>query len=321
MKALVWFRRDLRLRDNAAIAAALASGLPVEAIYEHEREGEHASAGAASRWYLHHSLIELQRDLALLGIPLHLITGSPESRLPAFCTGNRISQIFWNRVVEPQPEAGDDRLQKLLSRDGVASTVSMDDCLLMPEQGCKEDGSAYRVFTPFWRNLQSRLHMEDLQSRLYSLPRAYAKPVACSPAAVEALQLLPRHSWHLKLHRYWQPGEAAQGHVMGPGVDSRDSPTCQEGCSEGRENRYESTRLGPKSAGEDSPCHWHDQEQDQEGRQHGTVPRAAVRTAASMISATTFAPSRTSAEGAAPTSRPPGWMPRMNTSAPVSARM
>ena len=221
MKALVWFRRDLRLRDNAAIAAALTSGLPVEAIYVHEREAGHASAGAANRWYLHHSLIELQNDLALLGIPLHLVTGSPESRLPAFCAGNRISQIFWNRVVEPQRQAGDKRLQKLLSRDGVACSVFMDDCLLMPEQGCKEDGSAYRVFTPFWRNLQGRLHMEDLQSRLHPLPVASAKPIACSAAAVEALQLLPRHSWHLKLHRYWRPGEAASQQLLETFVETR----------------------------------------------------------------------------------------------------
>jgi deoxyribodipyrimidine photo-lyase len=222
VKALIWFRRDLRLRDNPALAAALASGLPVEAIYVHVQDHEDpASMGAASRWYLHHSLVELQQGLARIGVPLRLLVGSSETLLPAFCAEHAVSQVYWNRVVEPLREANDERLKSLLSRVGIDCRVFPDDCLLMPEQGCKADGSAYRVFTPFWRSLQNRLHIPDLQLRMHPMPRASAEPVACSPTAVDALQLLPRHPWQLKLHHHWQPGEASAQRLLESFVENK----------------------------------------------------------------------------------------------------
>ena len=84
MKTLVWFRRDLRLQDNTALARALMSGLPTEAVYIDSQEPNGTSAlGAATRWYLHHSLTKLQRDLAVIGVPLRLLVGNPKTMLPA----------------------------------------------------------------------------------------------------------------------------------------------------------------------------------------------------------------------------------------------
>jgi deoxyribodipyrimidine photolyase len=60
--ALIWFRRDLRLQDNPALNAALASGLPVMALYLFDPEPEEGwPMGAASRWYLHQSLLSYYR--------------------------------------------------------------------------------------------------------------------------------------------------------------------------------------------------------------------------------------------------------------------
>ena len=60
--AIVWFRRDLRLTDNPALAAACERARHVVALYVHapEEDGEWAP-GAASRWWLHHSLAPPRR--------------------------------------------------------------------------------------------------------------------------------------------------------------------------------------------------------------------------------------------------------------------
>ena len=62
--AIVWFRRDLRLADNPALAAALADHQRVLPVYLHA-PGEEApwSPGAASGWWLHHALADLKRQL------------------------------------------------------------------------------------------------------------------------------------------------------------------------------------------------------------------------------------------------------------------
>ena len=66
--SIVWFRNDLRLADNPALIAALGSGRPVVPVYvlDAETEGVRAT-GAASRWWLHHSLASLDASLRALG--------------------------------------------------------------------------------------------------------------------------------------------------------------------------------------------------------------------------------------------------------------
>jgi deoxyribodipyrimidine photo-lyase len=70
---ILWFRRDLRLSDQPALAAALASGAPIIPVYILDDDTpKHRKMGAASRWWLHHSLKALDGDLRALGSRLIL---------------------------------------------------------------------------------------------------------------------------------------------------------------------------------------------------------------------------------------------------------
>jgi deoxyribodipyrimidine photo-lyase len=76
MTRLVWFRRELRLRDNPALHAALERGETVLPVYIYTPEEEQPWApGAASRWYLHQSLRALRHDLHDLGLELETARG------------------------------------------------------------------------------------------------------------------------------------------------------------------------------------------------------------------------------------------------------
>jgi deoxyribodipyrimidine photo-lyase len=74
--ALVWFRRDLRLADNAALTHALKTAQRIVPVYIHapEEDGDWAP-GAASRWWLHHSLAALTESLAQRGSRLVIRRG------------------------------------------------------------------------------------------------------------------------------------------------------------------------------------------------------------------------------------------------------
>ena len=74
--AIVWFRQDLRLRDNPALNAVGATGRPVLPVYilDDETPGRW-KLGGASRWWLHHSLTSLSADLQKRGAPLILRRG------------------------------------------------------------------------------------------------------------------------------------------------------------------------------------------------------------------------------------------------------
>lgn len=213
MKSLVWFRRDLRLQDNLALAQALKQSLedgqPPEAVYLHEPQDDgHWVPGAASRWYLHHSLLSLQQDLAAIGVPLRCLTGAVVEALPAYVARLGASQVYWNRLVEPVQETRDEAVRTALEASGVTVKTFDDDCLLMPERLHKSDGSVCRVFTPFWRRATELLGTQALNHRLSGPPVKAAQPIGPHTDRVTDLDLLPSHPWHEKLHAHWQPGEA-----------------------------------------------------------------------------------------------------------------
>ena len=63
-RALVWFRKDLRLADNPCLEAALKSGKEIIAVYIwNKEEGGAWSPGSAARWWLHQALASLSKDI------------------------------------------------------------------------------------------------------------------------------------------------------------------------------------------------------------------------------------------------------------------
>ncbi|PKP89414.1 MAG: deoxyribodipyrimidine photolyase, partial [Alphaproteobacteria bacterium HGW-Alphaproteobacteria-16] len=75
MTTLLWFRRDLRLSDQAALIAAAGEG-PVVPVYVLDDETpKHRAMGGASRWWLHHSLKALDASLKEKGSRLILRRG------------------------------------------------------------------------------------------------------------------------------------------------------------------------------------------------------------------------------------------------------
>jgi len=212
MSILVWFRRDLRVQDNPALSRAITDAktfrLPLVAVYTHDPSGVAGWApGAASCWYLDRSLRSLQRQLAAIGIPLHLRRGAVSESIRTLAHHLRCERVYWNRVIEPAQAAVDDAVMRSLFQTGILPKSFDDDSLLMPERMRRTDGSPYRVFTPFWRRSSEVLETEDFGERLMPSPQAVSDPLPVDPGEVDRLGLLDAHSWHGKLARHWTPGE------------------------------------------------------------------------------------------------------------------
>jgi deoxyribodipyrimidine photo-lyase len=208
--ALVWFRRDLRLQDNPALHAALLSDLPVSALYIHDPEPADGWAlGGASRWYLHHSLLALQQDLAGIGVPLICLKGCVRQQMSGLLTQRPVAKLFLNRVVEPGQADIERDIQALVKKREGEVAIYHDDSLLPPEQVTKKDGTPYKVFTPFWRHTDDLLRRGGVGHRLHPSPKPSQDPLPAGPGTVEKLGLLDRHPWHHKLHAYWTPGESS----------------------------------------------------------------------------------------------------------------
>ena len=99
--SIVWFRNDLRLADNPALIAGLGSGRPVVPVYVLDEETEGVRPpGAASRWWLHHSLQSLDAFLHALGSRLILRRGPAELAIMELTAECDAQAVYWNRIYD-----------------------------------------------------------------------------------------------------------------------------------------------------------------------------------------------------------------------------
>ena len=146
LPVIMWFRADLRLADNPALRAACQSGalLPIY-ILEDDDAGQDAM-GAASRLWLHHSLSALNQSL---DGKLQLFKGKAEDIITALCEAYNITEIHWNRAYEPWRMTRDTALKAALTNKGINAQSHKANLLWEPWEVAKNDGTPYKVFTPF----------------------------------------------------------------------------------------------------------------------------------------------------------------------------
>lgn len=207
--SLLWFREDLRLADNPALHAAAAAKHPLLAIFVLDTGGSGPRArGGAARWWLHHSLAALETDLKAKGVPLHLFAGDAGRLVPAIAKASGSESVFWNRRYDGPGRRQDDRIADALRKEGCTVETFNGRLLAEPDTLRTKAGTAFRVYTPFWRALEahgepSRPLPAPRRLKAASLPRTAPKP-----AALDALALLPRKpDWAGGLRETWTPGE------------------------------------------------------------------------------------------------------------------
>ncbi|MGF6712659.1 deoxyribodipyrimidine photo-lyase [Luteibacter sp. W1I16] len=156
--AIVWFRRDLRLADNPALTEAARRHEHIVALYVHapEEEGEWAP-GAASRWWLHHSLEALDASLARKGGGLDILRGTSIDALRAAIEATGAAAVYFNRLYEPRAIRRDKAVRRALEGDGIEVKSFNAALWVEPWDVATKQGEPYRVFTPFWRNIRTRI--------------------------------------------------------------------------------------------------------------------------------------------------------------------
>jgi deoxyribodipyrimidine photo-lyase len=157
---ILWFRNDLRLADNPALDAALASGGKILCVYIHDEKGEGLRpAGGASRWRLDLALRALSESLAHLGGDIFFLRGEAEELLPRLVEARGAQKIFWNRRYGGGEIALDARLKALLREQGREVSTFNGSLLAEPWEVATKTGGTFKVFTPFWRALRENLHL------------------------------------------------------------------------------------------------------------------------------------------------------------------
>jgi len=199
---IIWFRQDLRIKDNPALIDAVSAGdiLPIY-ILDEFNAGED-KMGAASRVWLHHALVDLNRSLQG---HLSVYQGDAKTVIQQLCDDNDVEAIFWNRCYEPWRISRDKAIKQVLTEQGVLVKSVNANLLWEPWQVLKKDGTPYKVFTPFYR----RSCLSAVVPR-----RPLAKPKTINFAnnktpseTLQQLTLLPKVQWQKGIEQQWTMSE------------------------------------------------------------------------------------------------------------------
>ena len=197
---LVWLRRDLRLADQAAFAAAAARG-PVIPVYVLDDETpKHRAMGGASRWWLHHSLDSLGAALREKGSRLVLRRGQYEDVLPALARETGAREIHALHHYEPWWRNAEKAVAKQVSL-----CLHHGNFLAPPGSVTTGAGAPYKIYTPFWRALNERMPPPEPAPPVRRLDAPGSWPTS---DALDDWKLRPRTpDWAGGLREAWRPGE------------------------------------------------------------------------------------------------------------------
>jgi len=226
---LLWFRRDLRLRDNPSVMAAVRSGRPVVPVFILEQDGPVRGLGAASLWWLNKSLTSLSADLAAAGSRLILRRGDAASILAKLAVESGAKRLIYSHVYEPPVALRDAALADELAALGVETQGLNATLLLEPGRVRTGGGQLYSVFTPFWRAGRPQIGAIELERAPASLKAPAAWPAS---ETLSDWALHPRRPDWSTGFADWSPGEAgAHGRLhqlldepVGAYAEARDRP-------------------------------------------------------------------------------------------------
>ncbi len=200
--AVHWFRQDLRLRDNPALlmASQHTSVMPIY-IFDEHNEGEFAR-GAASRWWLHHSLHALNQSLRK---SLSFFRGNSFDVIVELLLRHQIDAVYWNQCYEPWRLQQDRQIEDELKTRGIKTGGFNGSLLWEPEEIKNSSGQNYRVFTPFYN--QGCLKAKEPRIPLKRPQFLNLARDSNQATTLDDLGLLSRHGWSQKLISHWTVGE------------------------------------------------------------------------------------------------------------------
>lgn len=156
---IIWFRRDLRLTDNAALYHALKSNKPVVPIFIFDKNILEKLEDKADRRveFIHAALTEMQEQLVNMNSSLEVYYGYPVEVYKQLLEKYTIENVYTNHDYELYALQRDEEIQKLLNANRAALHTYKDQVIFEKSEVTKDDGLPYTVFTPYSRKWKATL--------------------------------------------------------------------------------------------------------------------------------------------------------------------
>ncbi len=174
---IFWFRRDLRLTDNAGLYHALKNNNPVLPIFIFDKNildklatGPGGSNTDRRVEFIHAALEELQLSLIKMNSSLQVFYATPAEAFTNLFTKYKIEKVFTNHDYEPYARERDTDIEGLLKTKAVALHSFKDQVIFEKDEVIKDDRKPYTVFTPYsrkWKATVKDFHFKSYTTEKY----------------------------------------------------------------------------------------------------------------------------------------------------------
>ena len=162
--SVFWFRRDLRIDDNVGLYHALKSGnkvLPIF-IFDSEILEKLPSKKDARLEMIHTALGKLSDAMMENKCNVGMYHGKPKAVFEKLIEKYSVKKVFTNHDYEPYAKNRDEEIKNLLKKKGVAFETFKDQVIYEKSEITKDDGSPYRVYTPYSKKWIIRMRADGI---------------------------------------------------------------------------------------------------------------------------------------------------------------
>jgi len=210
--SIFWFRRDLRLTDNAGLYHALKSDHPVLPLFIFDKNIlDKLPEDDARVTFIYQTIEDLKKALQKHGSDLLVKYGSPEKIWTEILADYEVAAVYTNHDYEPYARERDDNMAEFLTSEKIAFKTYKDQVIFEKNEILKADKTPYTVFTPFYKQWHAKLN--SFYTKAYPTQKYYKNLLPCKNLPLPSLkemgfakskQDFPKISYQHKLDNYAQ---------------------------------------------------------------------------------------------------------------------
>ncbi len=200
---IFWIREDFRIENNPALSFATQNHDNVIALYIYNNN-DFDYKREAQKWWVFKSLETLKKELSDYKINLEIVKGDELEIFSKFNKKDKLS-VYWNKIYEPDVIAKGKKIRDLFIKNEINYKYFKGNILNEFQDITKNDGTPFKVFTPFWRNAE-KVYLNQPPNKTYIVKKKIKK-INYFKKCIEPMDILPKKNWYKKFEKYWKVSE------------------------------------------------------------------------------------------------------------------
>ena len=200
---IFWIREDFRIHNNPALSFATNNHDNVVALYIYNNV-EFDNKREAQKWWLFKSLESIKTELSKFKINLEILKGDELDIFSKLKKKDNVC-IYWNKIYEPDVISKGKKIRDLFIKNEIEYKYFKGNILNEFQEVTKNDGTPFKVFTPFWRTAE-QIYLNQPPSKNYIVKKK-TKAINFFKNSIDLNNILPNKKWYEKFDKYWKVSE------------------------------------------------------------------------------------------------------------------